>query len=472
MRALRIICLLLAATGSAAAGAQTPSLPEMGAAAGDTLSQLEERALGREMMAEVRRRLPLLDDAEIKAYVDDLGHRIASYGDHAGQRFEFFVIDHPAINAFAMPGGYIGVHTGLILSARDESELAAVLAHEIAHVTQRHIARGMAAAQRMSFRTAAMLLAAVLVSSLDPEAGSATAMAGMAGSVQQQLSFSREFEREADNLGIRMLAAAGFDPGGMPRFFDRLQQATRYQAQPPEYLSTHPVTQSRIAESQARAESLAAPERRERSQFDWVRNKLRVLKAPQPAEAVAEMQARQGEDPADRYGLALALTSAGDYPKARELLNGLVSSDGERQAYLLALARLEQRAGDSRRALELHRQAQTLYPDSAAARQEYAQALVDAGRPQEAYRLLSRALPSSEPALYWLLARAASQAEIRAEPQLAMAEYYYLRGEYQAAYNQVQQVLADPATPPHQSARAAARKDELAREMERAAASR
>lgn len=462
-----LLALLLVLPGAPGLASQ---LPDMGDPSSQVLSPMQEREIGRQMMMEVRRRLPLLEDPEVVDYVRDLGARLASHSDQPTLDFEFFVIDDPTINAFAMPGGHIGVNAGLILAARRESELAGVLAHEISHVTQRHIARSVAAAERVSFRTVALLLTALIIGSQDPQAGSAAAMAGMAGSVQQQLNYSRAFEREADALGIRLLGSAGFDPDGMPRFFERLAQATRYSARPPEYLSTHPVTEARIAESEARASQARPKKVFESTGFGLTRAKLVVLKADQPSQAIAEFQAQlrsAGPQTAlyARYGLALAHTANREYDKARPLLQELIKKQGEELAYLLALARLERAAGNPERALEYFEQAQSLYPDSYAARYYYAEALLEAGEPNQAYHILNRVMPTREPAAYWLLAKAASEAGLGAEPQLALAEYHYLRGDLGAALAQLHQVLESPGASPHEIARASVRKDELQREL-------
>src|SRR5690606_11389253 len=210
---LKRLLALLAALILAASSAHA-ALPVMGEVASSALTRAQERDLGRQMMAEVWRRLPLLEDPEINAYLQDLGQRLATHSAAPELDYHFFILDIPSINAFAMPGGYIRVNAGLILAARSESELAGVLAHEIAHVTQRHLARRLESSQRITLQNAALLLAALLIGSQDPQAGTAAAAAGMAGSIQQQLNYSRAFEHEADNLGIRMLAAAGLDPHG------------------------------------------------------------------------------------------------------------------------------------------------------------------------------------------------------------------------------------------------------------------
>ncbi|HEX5514970.1 MAG TPA: M48 family metalloprotease, partial [Gammaproteobacteria bacterium] len=404
------------------------------------------------------------------AYLQDLGQRLATRSTAPELDYHFFILDIPSINAFAMPGGYIGVNAGLILAARSESELAGVLAHEIAHVTQRHLARRLESSQRVTLQNAALLLAALLIGSQDPQAGTAAAAASVAGSIQQQLNYSRAFEHEADNLGIRMLAAADLDPHGMPAFFGRLAEATRYQNRPPEYLSTHPVTESRISESSSRASSLGGGKIFESDTFRFMQYRLRVLKAnPVRVEDFETLtrHASRTEQPAARYGLALAHAANRDYTKARSLLESLIDETGEQPSLLLALARLERDAGRLPRSFELYEQVLALYPGNQPARLGYAEALLQANDPNKAYWVLSRALPSSDASTYWLLAKAAAAAGRGNEPQLAMAEYYGLRGDYDAALLQLQQVLNNPAASPHDTARASARREQLQRERER-----
>jgi predicted Zn-dependent protease len=450
-----------------------PQLPDLGTAAGGTLSLRDEQELGRQMMMEVRRQLPLVEDPEVVGYIRDLGQRLATHSDSPEMHFEFFVVNDPAINAFAMPGGYIGINVGLIQNARNESELAAVLAHEIAHVTQRHLARRLAAAERINLRTLALTLAGLLLSTQNGQAGSALATAGMAGSIQQQLNFSRAFEHEADNLGIRMLAAAGFDPHGMPSFFERLLQATRYYDRPPEYLSTHPANEARISESANRAESYRSEGIFESLSFRLMKHKLAVQGAQQPSLAIERLQveareARPSELAPVRYGLALALAADRRFDEAAKLLHDLIADGGEHPSYLLALARAEQGSGAHRSSLARFEQLLRLYPDHRPARLHYAEALIAAGDPQKAYHLLSRTLPSSDPQLYWILARAAAEAKLGAEPQLAMAEHYYLRGDLKAALLQLGQALDNRYASPHQLARAQARQEAVQQELEQA----
>lgn len=232
-------------------------LPDMGTSANTVLSQADEQKLGETFIRQLRRQLEVVDDAQINNYINALGHRLASYSNNPEQPFQFFVVKAPSINAFAVPGGFIGVHSGLILKTRSESELASVLAHEIAHVTQRHIARSIQASQRLSFPAMAALIVAGIIAGVAgaPQVGQAAITAAMAANVQMQINFTRTHEKEADRIGMQTLANAGFDPRDMPNFFDRLQAAMRYyDGGIPDFLRTHPVTTERIAEAQDRAE--------------------------------------------------------------------------------------------------------------------------------------------------------------------------------------------------------------------------
>jgi predicted Zn-dependent protease len=290
--------------------------------------------------------------------------------------------------------------------------------------------------------------------------------------VQQQLNYSRAFEHEADNLGIRMLSAANLDPQGMPVFFGRMADATRYQNQPPEYLSTHPVTDARIAESSSRAAAMRPGRVFESDAFRFMQYRLQVLESkPARVEDFKTMlqQADKDARPAARYGLALALAANRDYASARNILATLIREAGEQPSLLLALAQVERDAGNLPRSRELYEQTLALYPGNQPARIGQAELLLQSGEPRQAYWLLNRALPTHEPSIYWLLAKSASAAGMAVESQLAMAEYYELRSDLDAALVQLQQVLSNPQASPHESARASARKDQLQRERERLA---
>jgi predicted Zn-dependent protease len=239
------------------------SLPEIGDPAGAVISPYEESELGEAFYRSLRQQGQIIDDPEISEYIDYLGNRLASNSDQPGPGFTFFVVDDPTINAFAAPGGYIGVHKGLILADKSEGELAAVLAHEIAHVTQRHMARRFQTTKNMAIPYAVTILSAILLGTQDPQLGQAALVAGLATQAQRQINFTRANEAEADRVGIGVLARSGYDPRNMAVTFQRLQESGRFYGEgPPEYLRTHPVYATRISDALSRAGPIRRPRTR------------------------------------------------------------------------------------------------------------------------------------------------------------------------------------------------------------------
>jgi len=443
----RLLITMLAGT-MAAAAVPAPAdnrLPTIGDPANSVMTPTAEAQLGSDLMREVRQKMRLVSDPELVAYVEDLGRRLTSHADTPEFHYHFFLVNSNQINAFAMPGGYVGVNTGLILAAENESELAGVLSHEIAHVAQRHMARQMAQAQQVNARTIALVLAGLLLGSQNPQAGSAAVMSSVAGAQQQQLAYSRQHEREADRIGMQILASSGFDPHGMGDFFKELMRASRYQDHPPPFLSTHPMTQERVADAEERADQLHSSGDFSTGLFALMRAKLRVLQAGSPEEAIKHFRNGHSLDQmseADRFGYALALRKAGDYKQARRILSSLMKSQGENPPYLLAQAELEHAAGRYDEAVKAFDNALSLYPDSYPLRFSYAETLLDAGKPKAAVEQADKLLhaEAQRPALYRLKANAADKAGDVAEAKLAMAHYYRLEGDINSAMSQLRQV--------------------------------
>ncbi|HWI13977.1 MAG TPA: M48 family metalloprotease, partial [Burkholderiales bacterium] len=277
-----VAILLLTASAALAEG-----LPDLGDVSQATFTPMLERRLGDRIMREIRIDPQYYEDVEATDYINALGDRLVARGTDTRQKFDFFLIRDNQINAFALPGGYIGVNTGLLLAAQSESEVAGVLSHEIAHVTQRHIARMIAEQDKSQIVSIAALAVAILAARTSPDAASAAAAFGTAGAIQSQLNFTRDNEREADRVGLTVLEAAGFDPRAMPTFFERLQRATRIyegKGSAPSYLRTHPLTYERIADVQNRVESLPYRQVPDGLDFQLVRAKLRAtLDAPRDA---------------------------------------------------------------------------------------------------------------------------------------------------------------------------------------------
>lgn len=260
-------------------------LPDLGEVSRQYFSDQDEQTLGRAIMRDVYADPRYLDDPEIETYLNQLGYRLVSVSTRNQREFIFFVVDDPTINAFAMPGGNIGVHTGLLLVAQNESELASVVAHEISHVTQNHIARMVASQSQSYWPTLAALGLALLAARSNPNVASAAIASTQAYSIQNQLTYSRDYEREADRLGYELMAPAGFDPRGMSGFFNRLQRASRlYDSNAPAYLRTHPLTSDRISDMEARSEVEPYRQVEDSLDFQLVRARLRAREGS-PADA-------------------------------------------------------------------------------------------------------------------------------------------------------------------------------------------
>ena len=471
-RVRRITVLLtlagaLAAVAPAAARAET-RLPDLGDAAGETLSRAEEQRLGEAFLRQVRTHLRLVDDPEIADYVDSLGQRIASAD--SKRSYRFLTIDTPAANAFAGPGGIIAVNTGLVMITKSESELASVLAHEIAHVSQRHLARIIERSQASSLTTLATILGAIVIATQNTEAGQAAITASVAGAQQSALEYSRENEMEADRIGMVLLHRAGFDPRAMPAFFERFQDWQRFASKPPAFLSTHPVTLSRISDTQGRAEQFPRRTYRDSAEYSLIRSKVRLRMASSPAEALEyfESRAAAGEaSEADRYGLALALMAVNRPEEASTLLEALRKEFPERAAHRVAAAQAHTALGETARALDLLAESFARFPDYRALAHGYGLALIQAGRPDEAAALLRKfqRKHDSDAAVYRLLGLAHQRAGRPAASHIALAEFYIQSGNLEAAVRQLDIALKEPSIDEYESARAQARREELRSEL-------
>nr|VFJ43398.1 MAG: Putative Zn-dependent protease, contains TPR repeats [Candidatus Kentron sp. DK]VFJ52856.1 MAG: Putative Zn-dependent protease, contains TPR repeats [Candidatus Kentron sp. DK] len=451
-------------------------LPDLGDPSGAVLSPLDEQRLGEAFMREVRSRVSLADEPEVVSYLNDLGYRLASHGESAASggstNFTFFIVKDSAINAFAVPGGFIGVNAGLILATETESELAAVLAHEIVHVSQHHAARSMALAKTMHPLAMAGMLAAIIVGTQSSQAGQAAITAVAAGSIQKQINFTRANEHEADRLGIGTLFAAGFDPKAMPIFFERLQTAHRYYSEPPEFLSTHPVTVSRIADSRGRAEQYPYRQYTDSPAYHLVRASLAVTMEKDPQKSIRTFedalknQKHQNPDGA-RYGLALASLAAGDWKRARAEINKLRKKEPENVTFQARLAEIELSAGHVQKAIGLYQDALLLYPDNKLLIRGYARALLEGNRPGKVIALLDRRdkKRAQDPDLQELLAKAFFHKGEKIAANAALAEHYYLNGDLDAAIRQMRMALKLPEQDYYQSARIEARLQQFEEEQ-------
>ena len=457
---------LCAALPLAAAGQN--QLPDFGDPASAALSPGDERELGAIYMRQIRGQLPVIDDPEIEDYIQSLGYSLVSGITQGSTDFYFFVIADPVINAFAIPGGYVGVYSGLFISTKSESELASVVAHEISHVTQRHIARAIAAAQGTQYATIAAVLAGLIIGMQNPDAGRAAITAGAAAGEQSRLNFSRSNEQEADRVGISLLAKAGYDPRAMPDFFEKLDLASRYYTKPPEFLATHPVTTSRIADARGRAEQYPHKQHLDSAGYALTRAKLQVLTTNDPVRLLASFDADLKNEhgshrTATLYGRALVLAKLGKDKEAEEELRKLIAASPERVRFRVALAKQVLATGDVKEALGILEDAYRLFPDSSQLIRAYVDALLRDGKGGKALAVLDdySRVNTKDAALYRLEAEGYRQTGQILNSRMALSEHYYLIGELDAAINQLQLAANEPGGNFYENSRLDARLKEL-----------
>ena len=467
-----LLALLIVAAGTAGGD----PLPDIGDSSGSVMTPTQEKRLGQAFMRNVRKSMKVMNDPFLNSYIESLGERLNSHSEGGIQPFTFYWVDDPAVNAFAGPGGYIGVHTGLILTTESESELAAVLAHEIAHVTQKHLLRTFQVADNSSLSSAAILIAAVVLgaASHNSDVGMAAVAGAQASLAQRQINFTRDNEKEADRIGIQTTADAGFDPRAMPVFFARMGKSNRYydNNELPEFLRTHPITTNRIADSRNRAESYPYRQYPDSTEYHLARVTIREQQFKNPNEAVRHFESTLKEgrfqnEEAQRYGLVRALIRTHDYARAKQELAILQRKAPARTHYLVLEAEILSKSGHQREGLEILRDGLTLYPNNYPLSIYYSQALLDAGQPEKAQQLLEdliRVRPT-DAGLYKILAQAASDAGNPDAGHQYMAEYYYNSGELESAVKQLEIALDSNGRNYYRSAQMAARLKEIRQEI-------
>ena len=438
--------------------AQSIDLPALGDSESEELSPATERRLGEQIMFEVRRDPHYLHDTETSEYLNHLGYQLVAVSPSRSLDFVFFGIRDPMMNAFALPGGFIGVHSGLVIAAQTESELAGVLSHEIGHVTQRHIAR-MLAKQRES---AALALGALLLALLASRAGGSSsgdiAQAAIVGSqaamIQQQLNFSREAEREADRVGFQTLMNAGFDGHGMEAFFGRLQSGTRiYESAAPAYLRTHPMTVERISDMQNRTRNLRVKQRPDSLDFQLIRARLRVLQETTAQGWRDSLDYFNGQlksetavsEIAARYGIAVAalkLNQPDLAVQAAQAARRLSSASSPVLDKIVSEARFAAARTDDERtaAVRLASDVATRFPLSSLAVSHYLDVLNQTNQHEAAIAFLRKqeAIHRTQPAYHALLGRSYAALNRRALQHQSIAEMYALLGAPQAAVAQLE----------------------------------
>ncbi|MBZ2207917.1 M48 family metalloprotease [Massilia sp. R798] len=423
-------------------------------------------------MRDIRRDRDFIDDDVILEYMNSFGNAlVAAYPGARGETnadYYFFAVRDPVLNAFALPGGFIGAHTGLLIAAQSESELASVMSHEIGHVAQRHIARMLGQQRQDALIPLAAMLLAALASKAGSDAAMGVFMGGQGLAIQRQLDFSRDAEREADRVGFQIMGAGGYDTTGMVEFFQRLQSASRnYSDLTPAYLRSHPLTSERISDIQSRIRETPYRQRIDSIEFHLVRARARVLQDEsvqglRDTHMAFESQLTQlnrQQKAGAQYGLAFLELKRGNHVKAQEWLDkaratmkpsdsGAVMSAQRAGSYgapTFASLGVEiklapgQPAAVKLQGMKEAELAHLQYPLSRGIARQYADAMIANGKLDDAAKFLRDQvqLYREEPKLHDLLAKAyAAQGKLTLQ-HMALAESYALGGSVLAALDQL-----------------------------------
>ena len=454
-RRLLVLALAVALAGApmsplpVIAPALAQSLPDLGDASQVALTPAQERKIGEQIMRQIRATGGYLNDPEVNDYLNELGYRLIAGTPDIKQDFEFFAVPDPRINAFALPGGYIGMHTGLILLAQNESELASVVAHEISHVTQRHMARMVASQKDSMLLSLAGLALAILAARAGGANSSTGVQAAIAGSqalmIQNQLNFTRENEYEADRVGFQRLVAAGFDPNGTAAFMQRLQRSTRFvEGNTPSYLRTHPISYDRIAEAQSRAQGLPYKQVPDPLDFHLVRALLKSYQGTSRETVVAfEVALRDKQfnnEIAERYGLVAALLRDKKIPRAKLELARLEKMAPPHPMIEAMAGQILMAAEDYTAAAARFEAALLRYPNKKQLIYDYPDALIKAKRPAEASAFLDLQLKRfpEDGLLHQIAARAYAEQNMRLKQHEHQGEYYAWAGNLPLAVDQLE----------------------------------
>lgn len=421
------------------------SLPDLGDVSQTVLSPLDEQRIAEQIMREVAVSDEVVQDVEVTDYVQALGNKLAAASPDKQQKFNFFVVQDNSINAFAMPGGVVGVHTGLILASNSESELASVLGHEIGHVTQRHMARMLAQQKYDTFKNIAGIALALLVSRANPELTNGAMATASAAGVQRQLDYTREHEREADRVGLSILDNAGFDARAMPAFFTTLQRGTRFvEGSAPSFLRTHPLTAERIADVSNRVETMPYKQVTDSLEFNLVRAKLRA------SNGLAQTAIDQFEDnikerrfaseAAEHYGLGVAMLRKNDLTGSANQVKWL-KANAPKNAYIENLgARLEVARNNPQAAASQYAKALALFPTHRSLIYGYSEHFLAINQPDKAIKLVQdkQALYPNDAYFYEILAKAYTAKNKNLLRFQAQGESYYRQYNLAKAIEQME----------------------------------
>ncbi len=431
------LSLLLQSTGLYA---DNVKLPDIGTTAASTLSIGQEMEMGDYYMRMLRASAPIINDPVLNQYINDLGKKLVSKADSVQTPFHFYIMKSDVLNAFAFFGGNVVVHSRLILDTDTESQLASVMAHEIGHVTQRHLARAMESQNRNSPYVWGAALGSLLLALASPDAGMAAITSTIAGSAQSTISFTQSNEQEADRVGLRTLTKAGFDPYASLEFLQKLADQTRYMSKPPEILLTHPLPDSRLSDVRNRTTQYSKKDLTPSLNYYLAKARLTILLGTNKNLAKVLIddyrKLNNGQSKiALIYSGALADYRAGDYHKAKQQLQPLLDSDPNNLWYIDLMTDLDLELNNKTAAISRLQAALKKNPDSSALQLNLANAYVKNSQYQQAVSLLHRyTYTNSDDMNGWdLLITAYGGLRLRAQEMSARAELIALQGQFQQA---------------------------------------
>lgn len=423
--------------------AHASDLPSLGDASSSIVSPMQEHVMGRAWLSMLRGQVGQLNDPQLKNFVEHSVYKLAETSQVQDRRLEFVLIDSSQLNAFAAPGGIIGVNGGLFLYAQSEAEYASVMAHELAHLSQRHFARGVEAQQRMQLPMMAALLGGIIAAAAGAgDAGMAAIVSTQAAAMQERQRFSRQNEQEADRIGIINLEKAGYDPRAMPSMFERLMRQYRYDRKPPEFLLSHPVSESRIADTRNRAEQYPGSGLQDSARYQMMRMRVQLFYEESPGLAAKRFRSILDENPkldVARYGLALAQLKSGQLQQARESLQPLLQKAPNEVVYNLAMIELDTAANHLKEAQERVQRLLKLYPSDYPLNQSLVDLLLKQNRSGEAEKVLEQLIKSrpNDPDIWYQVAETRGQANNIIGLHQARGEYFALVGDFDQAIQQL-----------------------------------
>ncbi len=443
-RLVHLLPVTLLATSLAFPSRAQVNLPVLGDSVSGTISTQQEYEFGREFLRQIRRETTMLDDPLIMEYIVSLTYKLAVNSELTDHRLEFVLIDSEILNAFAAPGGIIGVNAGLFLFAQNEGQFASVLSHELAHISQRHYARSVQQAQRNVLPSMAGLLASLVIAGVaGGDAGQAALMTSQAVGQENQMRYSRSNEQEADRIGIRTLYNSGFDPFDMAGMFEQMMRMNSFSQRMPEFLSTHPLDENRIADSKNRANSLPALEHIQNIEFLLMKHRVSIHYSNDTEAYVAALQRALPqlngvEADAARYGIALGQLESGQFVEATQSLQTVLLKEPTRITYVMLQADIARAAGNLDRALDILEDNLRINPSNHPLTMSLANTLEQGGRYVAAAEILEAhsIKRPNDPQVWYQLAEIQGQAGNISKVHQARGEYFITVGDFTRARNQ------------------------------------